>query len=46
MRRVKRQVGAKETKDKLGVPNGFISHFTSRMEGIIVPFSGIIKLAA
>jgi hypothetical protein len=29
-----------------GGTNGSISHFTPHLEGIIVPFSGIIKAAA
>jgi hypothetical protein len=29
-----------------GVPNGIINHLTPHLEHLVVPFSGIIKLAA
>ena len=36
----------REREAGFGVPNGFINHLTPHLEVIIVPFSGIIKVAA
>ncbi len=37
---------SERNRGEIGVPNGHISLFTPHLESIIVPFSGIIKLAA